>query len=105
MIAGIGTGASARAQGPPGLAIDLPSHADPPGGSTAATPSGPLVRALDILSDGQTRDLLRNGFPARLHFRVELWPASGIFNTLDGTREWDVVARYDPLAKRFRAAR
>jgi hypothetical protein len=105
MVAAIGTGAPAHGQGTPRLAIDLPSRVDPPGGSTAATPTGPLVRALDILSDGQTRDLLRNGFPARLHFRVELWHASGIFNALDGTREWDVVARYDPLAKRFRAAR
>ena len=67
--------------------------------------TGPAVRALDILSDGQTRDLLRNGFPARLHFRVELWHAGGIFNALDGTREWDIIARYDPLEKQYRAAR
>jgi hypothetical protein len=60
---------------------------------------------MDVLNDGQTRDLLRNGFPARLHFRLELWHAGGIFNALDGTREWDVVIRYDPLQRRYRAAR
>ncbi len=65
----------------------------------------PAVRGIDMLADGQTRDLLRSGFPARLHFRVERWTAGGLFNHLDATREWDVVVRYDPLTKQFRAAR
>ena len=94
-------------QGTPRLAIDLAAEPDPPPGTTApATPRiGPAIRAVDILSDGQTRDLLKSGFPARLHFRVELWHAGGLFNALDGTREWDVIARYDPLQKEYRAAR
>lgn len=108
-VALLGVAPGVSAQGSPHLAIDLPG-ADPPpadvsAGPVAATTAGPSVRAVDILADGQTRDLLRNGFPARLHFRVELWHANGIFNSLDGTREWDVIARYDPLGKRYRAAR
>jgi hypothetical protein len=103
-------GRAAESQGTPRLAIDLPAlAADPaPGASTPPTAThvtGPAIRAVDILADGQTRDLLRNGFPARLHFRVELWHAGGLFNALDGTREWDVIARYDPLEKQYRAAR
>jgi hypothetical protein len=107
----VATGTAAASQGTPRLAIDLPAiAADPapgqPGPSAApAQRTGPAIRALDILADGQTRDLLRNGFPARLHFRVELWHAGGLFNALDGTREWDVIARYDPLEKQYRAAR
>ena len=102
----------------PRVAIDLPPAADPliPGSGglvgeagssspTAPTVIGPAIRAVDVLSDGQTRDLLRNGFPARLHYRLELWRQSGVFNGLDNTREWDVIVRYDPLTKRFRAAR
>ncbi len=98
---------TAASQGTPRLAIDLPpAAADPTPGQPGAAPgTGPAVRALDVLSEGQTRDLMRNGFPARLHFRVELWHAGGIFNALDGTREWDVIARYDPLDKQYRAAR
>jgi hypothetical protein len=101
---------AAESQGTPRLAIDLPVVAADPAPGTATPPSathatGPAIRALDILADGQTRDLLRNGFPARLHFRVELWHAGGLFNALDGTREWDVIARYDPLEKQYRAAR
>ena len=102
-IAALAATSAAVAQ-TPRLAIDLPAPSDPPpGGPTSGV--GPSIRALDILADGQTRDLLRSGFPARLHFRVELWHTGGILNSLDGTREWDVIARYDPLGKRFRAAR
>jgi hypothetical protein len=109
------SGRAAAAQGTPRLAIDLPARPDPAAvtdpqaagqpGASAPHAHGPAVRALDILLDGQTRDLLRNGFPARLHFRVELWHAGGLFNALDGTREWDIIARYDPLEKQYRAAR
>jgi len=107
----------AGAQGTPRLAIDLRAAPDPPSASVGApgeraSPTtgppaflGPAVRCLDVLSDGQTRDLLRNGFPARLHFRLELWHTTGVFDAVDGTREWDVIVRYDPLKKRFRAVR
>jgi len=66
---------------------------------------GPVVRATGILGDRELRDLLRNGFPARLHYRIELWSAGGLLNDLEGTTEWDVIVRYDPLRKRFEVAR
>jgi hypothetical protein len=110
--------APSHAQEKPHLAIAFAVSNDPPpptpgtigGDSTtiAAGPSanaGPAIRSIGVLSDGQTRDLLRNGFPARLHFRIELWHEGGVFNSHDGTREWDVIVRYDPVQKRFRAAR
>ncbi len=84
---------------PSDSAIASPADTDPP------APTGPTVRGVDLLADGQTRDLLRNGFPARLHYRLELWGGGGVFDHLQGTREWDVVVRYDPLSKHFRAAR
>jgi hypothetical protein len=58
-----------------------------------------------MLSSSQLRDLLRNGFPTRLHYRVDLWSTGGWFNDLKRSVEWDVVVRYDPLDKRFRVAR
>ena len=86
-----------------------PATPEPGGGAAgagnAAAAGTPAVRAIDLLADGQTRDLMRNGFPARLHFRLDLWTASGVFNKLEGSREWDVVARYEPLTKHYRAAR
>jgi hypothetical protein len=93
-------GAAASPAALPGSVTNVSPVADP-----HSPTQSPAVRGIDMLADGQTRDLLRSGFPARLHFRLELWTAGGIFNHLEATREWDVVVRYDPLAKRFRAAR
>jgi hypothetical protein len=109
--------ADAGAQGK--LAIDLPVANDPPKASTATGPSngtastsspaspalGPGIRAIDVLNEGQTRELLRNGFPARLHFKMEIWHSGFPFSTLEGSQEWNVIVRFDPLDKRFRAAR
>ena len=90
--------AASSAAGLPALSAPAPPPSPP-------AVRGPTIRAVDVLTDGQTRDLLRNGFPARLHFRLELWHAGGFLNALDGRREWDVIVRYDPVHKRFRAAR
>lgn len=58
-----------------------------------------------MLATGSIRDYMRNGFPARLHFHVELWRKGGLFDALQGTADWQVVAYFDPLTKRYRAAR
>ena len=66
---------------------------------------GPRVRALRVLSDSRLRDLLRNGFPARLHWRVEVWSTRGWFDDLKGSAEWDVIVRYEPLERRYEIVR
>ena len=66
---------------------------------------GPRVRAVGVLDDARLRDLLRNGFPTRLHFRVELWSTGGLVNDLEGEAEWDVVVRHDPLDGSYQVAR
>jgi hypothetical protein len=86
------------AQGEARLEISLP-----PRGFLAT--QGPTVRTLGMLTDRQTRDLLRNGFPARLHYRVELWSSDGLFDDLKGQVEWDVVVRHDPLLRTYQVAR
>ena len=48
---------------------------------------------------------MRNGFPARLHFRTELWSTVGWLNDLEGSVEWDVVVYYDPLASTYQVVR
>ena len=87
-----------RAQRAPTLELQLP----PVG---ARRSEGPLVRSTGVLSDAQLRDLLRNGFPARLHYRVELWSVGGLFNDLERAVEWNVVVRHDPLDGAYRVAR
>jgi hypothetical protein len=65
----------------------------------------PRVRSERVLSDGRTRDLLDHGFPARLHYRLELWSSDGWFDDLRRTVEWDVIVRLAPLEKRYLVAR
>lgn len=65
----------------------------------------PQVRALGVLGDKDMQDLLVNGFPARLHYRVELWSVGGWFNDLEGRTEWDVVVQFDAFSKSYRARR
>ncbi len=86
------------AQREPRLEVRLPDR-------TALATMGPTVRATGMLSSGQLRDLLRSGFPTRLHYRVDLWSTGGLLNDLERSLEWDVVVRYDPLDRQYRVAR
>lgn len=67
--------------------------------------AGPTIRALDVVSDRETQDLLENGFPARLHFRVERWSAGPVFDALRDQAEWEVFIYFDGLGKRYRVVR
>ena len=86
------------AQRQPRLEITLPAPA-------ALTKEGPSIRALDVISDPETQSLLQSGFPARLHFRVELWSGGRVFDALRSRTEWDVFVYYDALGKKYRVVR
>ena len=58
-----------------------------------------------MLSDGKTRELLLNGFPAALHFRLELWRVGGFFDNLESAAPWDVLVRYDAYSKTYQLVR
>ena len=51
------------------------------------------------------RNLLINGFPARLHYRMERWATGGWFDDIKAAAEWDVVVKYDALSKRYHVFR
>jgi len=63
------------------------------------------VRALEVISDAETQGLLESGFPARLHFRIELWSAGRVFDALVNRAEWDLFVYYDGLNKKYRVVR
>ena len=71
----------------PGVEVVLPS-------ASRLTAEGPLVRARATLSDANIRALLQSGFPARLHYRVELWADGRIFDELQRSVEWDVIVQF-----------
>ena len=65
----------------------------------------PSISSFGLLADGSMRDLLLNGFPARLHYRLERWTSGGWFDDLKASYEWDVVVKYDVLGKKYQAVR
>ena len=65
----------------------------------------PTVSSSGLLTDAAMRDLLANGFPARLHYRLERWKSGRWFDDLQAASEWDVILKYDVLSKRYQVAR
>src|SRR5437868_13611153 len=51
------------------------------------------------------RDLLANGFPARLHYRLERWASGRWFDDLKAAFEWDLILKYDVLGKKYQVVR
>lgn len=80
------------------LEISLPAASE-------LTRRAPAVSAQNVLGDRRLEELLHSGFPARLHYKVELWSADGVFDALKSEAEWDVIVRYNPLERRYTAAR
>jgi hypothetical protein len=81
-----------------GIRINVPS-------SQSRFGTAPSVVSGNLLGSGDTRELLRSGFPARLHYRLELWRESGWFDDREGTTEWDVFVHYDPSSEVYKAVR
>lgn len=80
------------------LEVQLPTRAV--GGG-----DGPSFAPRAVLASGDLRDLLRGGFPARLHFRCELWRNDRFNNQLDAALEWDMLVRFDQLNRKFEVFR
>lgn len=87
-------GGSLEAQRPPTLDVSPPAPAE-------ALVQGPVVRASAMLAGARIRELLAAGFPARFHFRVELWSEGRWVNDLEREMEFDVVVRYIALEKAY----
>ena len=75
----------------------------PPG--NAWGDEAPSITSSGLLADATMRDLLSNGFPARLHYRLERWQSGRWFDDLKAAFEWDVVMKYDVLGKKYQVVR
>lgn len=75
-----------------------------PAGTLTAT-QAPSIVGKNLLADATTRELLRNGFPTKLHYKLELWREKGLFNDVESSMEWEVLVQYDPAAQVYRAVR
>ncbi len=65
----------------------------------------PSVRSSSLITDGAMLNLIRNGFPAHLHYKLERWSTGGFFDDVTAQADWDAVVRYDALAKVFQVYR
>jgi hypothetical protein len=65
----------------------------------------PSVASGGLLADAAMKDLLANGFPARLHYRLERWVSGRWFDDLKAATEWDVILKYDVLGKKYQVVR
>lgn len=57
----------------------------------------PVIRATGLLQDAVFAGALRDGFPVRFQFRLELWRASRLFDRLERALDWFALAELDPL--------
>lgn len=88
----------------PGFIAAVALRFVPPEPALTVTRDGSVARvqAFGLLDDGKFVELMRSGFPLRLHFRLELWKdRSGWFDRYITGVDWDAVARDDPLAEEF----
>jgi hypothetical protein len=82
------------AQGPPEIDIRVST-----GGGT------PAIAVRNVLGERQFGELMRNGFPARLRVRAELWVIGRYFDEIVSKDEWQVIVRYDLVDKVYEVAR
>ncbi len=87
-----------EAQADARLDVQLPARAVSGG-------DGPTFSPRSVLASRDLRELLRGGFPARLHFRCELWRNESLNNTRDGAVEWDMLVRFEQLHQKYEVYR
>lgn len=97
------------------LAVPAAANAQRAGGSGArlevaplpanSPPAGATIIADRLLGGAKLRELIRSGFPAALSFRLELWRDGGLFDELEGSRQWNVLVRYEPYSQEYLAVR
>jgi hypothetical protein len=71
----------------------------------AATAFPPAVSVRGVLTEREFDELLRSGFPARLHVRAEVWSVGRWFDEVRGRAEWDVIVQYNVIDRTYDVAR
>ena len=68
-------------------------------------PTPMTVAARGVLREREFDELLRSGFPTRLHFRAELWSVGRWFDEEIDNHEWDLIVRYDVIERTYEVVR
>jgi hypothetical protein len=70
-----------------------------------ALQEGPTISTENLLADANTRELLRNGFATRIHYRLELWRKPGLVDDRAGYTDWEILVQQDPTTHVYNAIR
>jgi hypothetical protein len=73
--------------------------------SAALATEPPSIRTIGVVTASHTAELIKNGFPARLHYKLERWAAGTFVNSVKATTEWEVIVEFDALNKLYRVVR
>lgn len=60
---------------------------------TLTTPPNVSVRG--VLADNAFDELMRNGFPMRIHVRAELWRTRTFLDEVVANVDWDIIVQFD----------
>lgn len=71
----------------------------------AALTEGPAIASDGLLGDPKIREHLLHGFPASIHYRLELWHKGGVFDDPAGRTEWDVLVKYEQATQLYNVLR
>ncbi len=91
--AGLGGAHRANAQGPR-LSVTAPPD-------NRANIDGPRVATIGVLDNAKLHDFITSGFPARLHYRIDLWARKQFFDTREADAEWIVIVDFDQLQRTY----
>jgi hypothetical protein len=89
----------ATAQSRPTVTVTAPAS------SASGAAAGPMVRLTGVFGDGRSRDLLSNGFPARIAIEIELWGAGRLGDQRLGGMRSERIVQFDALSGMYRVAR
>jgi hypothetical protein len=67
--------------------------------------AGPRISIGGALQHGQIPELMRNGFPARVTARLELWRSGDWFDDNETTLEWEMIVGYDAASESYQVRR
>lgn len=90
------------------LASALPLAAQPRARVNVTTPTAAAacsVSVVGVLADSAFDELMRNGFPVRMHMRAELWRKGSIFDQIAAHTEWEVVVSFDSFDATYEVVR
>lgn len=70
---------------------------------TLTTPATVAVRG--VLADKAFDELMRNGFPVRVHVRTELWRTGRVFDDVAANATWDIIVQFDTYDSNYEVLR